>query len=212
MAENYGRQLWDSAKLSQGQSGMNLYNRMIQGGTRRVATNRDQIIQQAVDIGIRNPAMLRLILAEATNRTGGQLSELETQAGIAGENVNQQERQRLTQIGLSLEQMDRQERLEKDRMRREERIGLISSVVGGGLGLAGGLIQAGAAKFAAKTTADALGKSGTDAGSDNWGKLLDLFQGMKGGGGRKLSIEEMLRQIMGEQSPSSGNIYPDGVF
>ena len=204
--ENYGIKnplLREQVNLSQGQSGMNLYNRMVQSGSRRVATNRDQLIQQATELGIRNPAMLTQLFGEIAQRTGDQFANLESTAGIAGEEFAQKERDRLTNIGMSLEQMQRNEDFQMKMQKRQELVGLISAVAGGGLSLAGGLIQGGATKAASKGMAEAtveaakVGSKGINV-TETLKGIFGIMNNPTGGA----SAEPSYKQMEGYDTPS----------
>lgn len=134
MANNYMTQ---SLRELEAGSGQNLYNRMVQRGSRRAGANRERAIQAADDLLGTDPNVLQETLLKINDQAGSEFQGVEENATLAAAESAKELAKFKYQVGL-------QDQARKDQTTRD-----IAA-------LGGGLLAAGTNIYGAKLGADAL--------------------------------------------------------
>jgi hypothetical protein len=128
-------------KLFEASSGMNAYNRMVQTGTAKIARSSSDMLEQLRGMIGRNPALLRDIVSEISDKTGSQYADLAGAAQQLESNLNLAEANRMTNVGLSAEQ----NQLTRDQLDQQKKLmwaDIVTGLIGGGLSAGGSIIGA----------------------------------------------------------------------
>lgn len=147
-----------ASKMAQSRLGSNVTNRFRTYGSQGIARTQEAGIQAGFENLRSNPGLLMEFLSGIQDRAGMAHSDLGARAEQIQLSADQGEVERLTNLGMRSEELDILERQRK----RQERMELISAIIGGGLTVAGGL--GGAAISSAGRVAAAKISAGSEGG------------------------------------------------
>jgi hypothetical protein len=126
--------LAQARKTFEGLSGENAHNRMMQQGSRQIASNKSSSYNQIFDnIGGANPGLVRELLSDVNQSSSMAAGNLGLQATQYKDQMVMQNARHLEGVGTMLKQLEEA----KAERARDRKISLVSNIIGSGIGLAG---------------------------------------------------------------------------